>query len=90
MEYVYGIHTVESLLRRNPKSVQCLLLQVGRHDKRMAALLELAQNQGVAVLREPRADLDAMVSGRHQGGGGSHECRCGAGRFCRVQSVARV
>tara|TARA_B110000977_G_scaffold59258_2_gene80418 strand:- start:276 stop:1043 length:768 start_codon:yes stop_codon:yes gene_type:complete len=67
MEYVYGIHTVESLLRRNPKSVQCLLLQVGRDDKRMAALLELAQNQGVAVLREPRADLDAMVSGRHQG-----------------------
>ena len=51
MEYVYGIHTVESLLRRNPKSVQCLLLQVGRDDKRMAALLELAQNQGVAVSR---------------------------------------
>ncbi|MDG2270789.1 MAG: 23S rRNA (guanosine(2251)-2'-O)-methyltransferase RlmB [Halioglobus sp.] len=67
MEYVYGIHTVESLLRRKPKSVQCLLLQVGRADKRIAALLELAQNQGVAVLRESRSDLDAMVSGRHQG-----------------------
>jgi 23S rRNA (guanosine2251-2'-O)-methyltransferase len=67
VEYVYGIHTVDSLLRRNPKSVQCLLLQVGREDKRMIALLELAQNQGVAVARERRADLDAMVSGRHQG-----------------------
>jgi len=67
VEYVYGIHTVESLLRRKPKSVQCLLLQVGRADKRIAALLELAQNQGVAVLRESRSDLDAMVSGRHQG-----------------------
>ena len=53
MEYVYGIHTVESLLRRNPKSVQCLLLQVGRDDKRMAALLELAQNQGSLCRASP-------------------------------------
>ena len=67
MDYVYGIHTVDSLLRRNPKSVQCLLVQVGREDKRIAALLELAQNQGVEVVRESRSDLDAIVSGRHQG-----------------------
>ena len=67
MEHVYGIHTVDSLLRRNPKSVQCLLLQAGRDDKRMAALLELAQNQGVAVSRQSRANLDALVAGRHQG-----------------------
>ncbi len=67
MEYVYGIHTVDSLLRRNPQSVRCLLLQADRDDKRMTALLELAQNQGVTVVRHPRGDLDAIVSGRHQG-----------------------
>lgn len=67
MNYIYGIHAVDSLLRRNPKSVQSLLLQTGREDKRIAALLELAQNQGVTVMREPRADLDKIVSGRHQG-----------------------
>lgn len=67
MEYVYGIHAVDSLLRQNAKSVKRLLLQTGREDKRITALLELAQNQGVSVLREPRTDLDKIVSGRHQG-----------------------
>lgn len=67
MQYVYGIHAVDSLLRQHPKSVQHLLLQVGREDKRIAALLELASNQGVSVLREPRAGLDKLVNGRHQG-----------------------
>ena len=36
MQYVYGIHAVDSLLRQNPKSVQHLLLQAGREDKRIA------------------------------------------------------
>ncbi|MDG1943888.1 MAG: 23S rRNA (guanosine(2251)-2'-O)-methyltransferase RlmB [Halioglobus sp.] len=67
MQYVYGIHAVDSLLRENPKSVQHLLLQVGREDKRIASLLALANNQGVSVLREPRAGLDKLVNGRHQG-----------------------
>lgn len=67
MPHVYGIHAVDSLLRRNPQAVQRLLLQTGRNDKRISALLALAQNQGVAVVREPRAGLDKLVSGRHQG-----------------------
>jgi len=67
VQYVYGIHVVDSLLRQNPRSVQRLLLQAGRADKRINALLELAQNQGVPVQREPRAGLDKIVSGRHQG-----------------------
>lgn len=67
MQYVYGIHAVDSLLRQNAKAVQCLLLQAGRNDKRINGLLELAQNQGVTVVREPRAGLDTRVSGRHQG-----------------------
>ena len=67
MQYVYGIHAVDSLLRQNAKAVQWLLLQAGRNDKRINGLLELAQNQGVTVVREPRAGLDKRVSGRHQG-----------------------
>ncbi|QFU74649.1 23S rRNA (guanosine(2251)-2'-O)-methyltransferase RlmB [Halioglobus maricola] len=67
MQYIYGIHAVDSLLRRAPKSVQRLWVQSGREDKRINALLELAQNQGVPVARETRKDLDAMVNGRHQG-----------------------
>lgn len=67
MQYIYGIHTVDGLIRQNPKSVQRLWVQEGRDDKRVAALLELAKNQGVPVARAPRADLDGMVEGRHQG-----------------------
>ncbi|CAA0093245.1 23S rRNA (guanosine-2'-O-)-methyltransferase RlmB [Halioglobus japonicus] len=67
MRYVYGIHAVDSLLRQNAKAVQRLLLQAGRNDKRINGLMELAQNQGVAVDREPRAGLDKLVNGRHQG-----------------------
>ena len=67
MQFVYGIHAVDSLLRQNPKSVEQLLLQAGREDKRISSLLELAQNQGVSVSREPKAGLDKLVSGRHQG-----------------------
>ena len=67
MQYIYGIHAVDSLLRQNPKTVQRLWVQQGRDDKRIAALLELAQNQGVPVAREPKKGLDDMVNGRHQG-----------------------
>lgn len=67
MPYIYGIHAVDSLLRTRPATVQCLWVQQGRQDRRMAALLELAANQGVTVARKPRGELDEMVSGRHQG-----------------------
>jgi len=67
MQYVYGIHAVDSLVRNNPKAVQRLWVQSGRDDRRITALLEMAQNQGVPVAHEPRADLDQMVDGRHQG-----------------------
>jgi len=66
-ETIYGIHAVDSLLRQKPKSIQTLWLQAERKDKRIAALLELAANQGVSVQRAPKNKLDAMVSGRHQG-----------------------
>jgi 23S rRNA (guanosine2251-2'-O)-methyltransferase len=65
--YVFGLHAVDALLRRNPRAVQRLWVQEGRDDKRIRALVELARNQGVSVLREHRAGLDERVSGRHQG-----------------------
>jgi 23S rRNA (guanosine2251-2'-O)-methyltransferase len=67
MNCVYGIHAVDSLLRRNPQSVELLSLQSGRRDKRIAALEQLARDQGVPVQWQPRAELDGLVRGRHQG-----------------------
>ncbi len=67
MQYIYGIHAVDSLLRQNPKSVRQLWTQQGQTNKRIGALLELARNQGVPVSTEPRRVLDEKVKGRHQG-----------------------
>jgi 23S rRNA (guanosine2251-2'-O)-methyltransferase len=64
---VYGIHAVDALLRRRPRDVSRLLVQEGRNDRRLQALLALAANQGVAVASVSRSRLDAEVEGRHQG-----------------------
>ncbi len=66
-EYIYGIHAVDALLRRNPAGIQRLLVRKGREDRRVTELLALAQNQGVSCERLPGAELDALVAGRHQG-----------------------
>ncbi len=66
-ETVYGIHAVDALLRSRPGAIEQLLLETSRRDKRVRALEELARNQGVAVARCGRAELDERVAGRHQG-----------------------
>jgi len=66
-EQAFGLHAVESLLRSDPQRVQRLLLQRGRDDRRIAALLELASGAGIAVERCRRDALDELVDGRHQG-----------------------
>ena len=63
----YGYHAVESLIRREPRRVAALHVQADRQDKRMQALCELSRNQGVSVLYCSKSELDALVSGRHQG-----------------------
>lgn len=67
MDWVYGFHAVESVLKHKPRQVQSLWLQVGRRDKRAQAIEALAANQGVAVTRVERYQLDAEIEGRHQG-----------------------
>lgn len=66
-ETAYGIHAVDVILRRSPERIVALSIQSDRNDKRIQSLLYLAQNQGVAVDRVTKADLDQMVSERHQG-----------------------
>lgn len=65
--YAFGLHAVEELLRRQTKSVLRLWVQKGRDDGRMQALLALAAAADTPVSRLPRAKLDLLVSGRHQG-----------------------
>jgi 23S rRNA (guanosine2251-2'-O)-methyltransferase len=64
---VIGYHAVESLIRHEPSRVAAVQVQSDRQDKRMLTLCELARNQGVALVLCSKAELDARVSGRHQG-----------------------
>ena len=64
---VFGYHAVESLIRSAPRRIAALHVQTDRHDKRMQAICELCRNQGVSVLLCAKSELDAMVTGRHQG-----------------------
>ena len=66
-ETAYGIHAIDVILRRSPERIISLSIQSDRNDKRIQGLLSLAQNQGVAIDRVTKADLDEMVSERHQG-----------------------
>ena len=66
-DIAFGIHAVDSLLRRVPKRVLSLFVQTDRNDKRVQSLLTLAKNQGVSVTRVPKSDLDTKVAERHQG-----------------------
>ena len=66
-DIAFGIHAVNSLLRRAPHRILALFIQADRNDKRIQSLLTLAKNQGVSVTRVPKPDLDTQVAERHQG-----------------------
>ena len=66
-DMAFGIHAVDSLLRRSPQRILALFIQTDRNDKRIQAILALAKNQGVSVNRVPKTDLDSKVAERHQG-----------------------
>ncbi|MGP0151053.1 23S rRNA (guanosine(2251)-2'-O)-methyltransferase RlmB [Pseudomonas oryzihabitans] len=67
LETVYGIHAVEALLRFHPRRVKQLWIAEGRREPRVEALLELASGQRLAVETKPRALLDELTEGVHQG-----------------------
>jgi len=64
---VFGIHAVESLIKRDANSVLSMKVAHGRDDKRLARLLDFAGRHGIAMEFVPRKELDMLVRGRHQG-----------------------
>ena len=67
IEYVFGIHAVQTKLQRNPERVQEIWLQEGREDQRLNQVRGLADEQGIECQIMPRRELDNKVKGRHQG-----------------------
>jgi 23S rRNA (guanosine2251-2'-O)-methyltransferase len=67
-DYLYGLHSIQAALEKAPDSVSELWVDAGRHDKRIAQILELASHTGVTVHSVAKHELDRMVpDGRHQG-----------------------
>ncbi|WP_257274895.1 23S rRNA (guanosine(2251)-2'-O)-methyltransferase RlmB [Endozoicomonas sp. SESOKO4] len=66
-DVVFGLHAVQSLFEHSPEKVLELMIQKGRTDKRINALVEEARNQGVTVRFVERSRLDSKVEGVHQG-----------------------
>ncbi|WP_416884851.1 23S rRNA (guanosine(2251)-2'-O)-methyltransferase RlmB [Marinospirillum sp.] len=62
-----GFHAVTSVLKHRPQAVMSLQVQEERADQRMQDLIHLAQQQGVALHKIGRADLDAQADEQHQG-----------------------
>ena len=67
--YIYGIHTVQRLLKTAPEKIHTLYMQQERKtDPRMQALIALAHSAGVALEITPRLTLDQqMPNTQHQG-----------------------
>ncbi len=67
-ERIYGIHAVLAALKQHPQSVQQVLLQqAGRPNSRLQQIERLARAAAIPVAHHPRARLDELVDGRHQG-----------------------
>lgn len=67
MHKIYGIHAVSAALQLRSKNVAKVLLQQGRDDERLQQLRHQAEAAGIDIRQLPRAELDQMVDGRHQG-----------------------
>ena len=65
---IFGIHSVEAILRRHPERVTHLCVAKERRDKKLDALLHLAKKHDISVEETSRQALDRMTAdANHQG-----------------------
>jgi len=68
LEYLYGIHAVQSALMNDARHVEQIWVDHKRHDRRIKELVIQAEKCGVPVNRADARALDRMSPGqRHQG-----------------------
>ena len=66
--YVYGFHSLTSLIETNPESIIKVLIQSNRQDKRVNDLINLLTSQKIAVSMTEKNDLDRIAKRElHQG-----------------------
>lgn len=67
-EFIFGFHTVASILEKAPERVLQLFMQEGRCDNRLQSLIQLAKNQHIPCQVVSKIQLDKKTeSGIHQG-----------------------
>ncbi len=66
-EKIFGIHTVESFLQKQPENVLQLFLQKNRQDKRLSPIESLAKQSGIHYQLVDKRKMDDWVKGNHQG-----------------------
>lgn len=66
-EYIFGWHAVEAVLKREPGRLQRVWIQTGRQDRRVQDITGGLDELGVTWEVVHRRELDARVSGVHQG-----------------------
>jgi 23S rRNA (guanosine2251-2'-O)-methyltransferase len=67
-DYIYGIHSLESLLNHSPERIIELWVLQGRDDDRLTPLLKAAEDFGCTAQRANKKTLDEKAdSSQHQG-----------------------
>ena len=68
LETVFGLHSVQALLKSAPQRVNEVLVLQGRQDQRLQKILKAAEHNDVTIRQAQRKELDKLVKeGNHQG-----------------------
>lgn len=67
-EWIYGIHSVATVMKSQPHRLLRIHAQQGRQDERVQKILEQAHRESIEIIRDPRKQLDQLAGGgNHQG-----------------------
>ncbi|MEN9916816.1 MAG: rRNA (guanosine-2-O-)-methyltransferase RlmB [Pseudomonadota bacterium] len=67
-EFIFGFHAIDALLKSHPEKICRLYRQEGRDDKRMQAILQLADAQAIPIQSVSKQQCDIWANaGVHQG-----------------------
>ncbi|WP_317929455.1 23S rRNA (guanosine(2251)-2'-O)-methyltransferase RlmB [Halioxenophilus sp. WMMB6] len=66
-ELIYGLHSVQALLKSTPERVLELRILKDRQDRRLQQIISLAEQNQIAIQHQNRNSLDKLVDGNHQG-----------------------
>lgn len=67
LDWIYGVHAVQTMLKSSPHRIVEVHMQAGRFDDRLQKIHNLAEQHGINKQLVGVRKLDARVNGRHQG-----------------------